>query len=201
MRLTPFALASFLVLILCSVAICQESNAPPEPERANVPADLPSLIKTFSGKWSLRVRFEPSSEMPKGFDGEGEESWRSGPGGITLLEEERLPTPNGNMYLLGLIWSDEKTKSLHGMECNNQHPYTCDLKGALNDITLSWNGKQFVIDEQETHGSKKYLWHEVWSDITENSFTQTGDMQEAGGHSTRLMTIHGTKSAEHSGTH
>lgn len=123
-----------------------------------------------------------------------------GPGGYTLLEEERLPFPKGNGYLLGIIWWDETARSIHGMECNNQLPYTCDLKGALNDITISWDGKQFVINEEETHGNKKWLWHEVWSDISETSFTQTGDEQETDGHSKRVMTIHGTKSSEGAGT-
>jgi len=32
--------------------------------------------------------------------------------------------------------------------------------GALNDITMSWDGKQFVIDEVETSTSgKKSIWH------------------------------------------
>jgi len=86
------------------------------------------------------------------------------------------------------------------MECNNQLPYACDLKGALNDVTMSWDGKQFVINEQETHGDKKWLWHEVWSDVTETSFTQTGDMEQSDGRSTRALTIHGTKIKEQSGT-
>ena len=30
----------------------------------------------------------------------------------------------------------------------------------------SWDGKQFIIDEIETHDGNKTLRHEVWSDIT-----------------------------------
>jgi hypothetical protein len=40
------------------------------------------------------------------------------------------------------------------------------------------------------------LWHEVWSDITATSFTQTGDVGEVGGALKRAVTIHGTKLAE-----
>jgi len=200
MRSTSVTLLSFLVLTFCCVAVAAQERDAPAKDQAKSPADLQSLIKAFSGKWSLQVKFEPSSDMPKGFEGSGEETWRPGPGGYTLLEEERLPFPKGNGYLLGIIWWDETAKSIHGMECNNQLPYTCDLKGALNDIAISWDGKQFVINEQETHGNKKWLWHEVWSDISETSFTQTGDVQGTDGHSTRVMTIHGTKSSERAGT-
>jgi hypothetical protein len=80
------------------------------------------------------------------------------------------------------------------MECNNQLPYSCDLKGALNDITMKWDGKDFTIDELETsHDGKKRMWHEVWSDITPTSFTQTGDTGLPGGPYTRFLTIHATR--------
>ena len=48
-----------------------------------------------------------------------------------------------------------RTKSFHGMECQNLLPYTCDVKGAQNDITMNWDGKQFVIDEMETSTAGK----------------------------------------------
>lgn len=156
---------------------------------AGEPSELPSLAKALSGRWSLQVKFEPSSEMPKGATSTGEETWRAALGGLTLLEEERVSTTAGDLSLLGIIWWDEKTKSLHGMECNNQLPYTCDLKGALNDITMTWDGKQFTINEWETHGNKRTLWHEVWSDITPASYTQTGEIEEPGGRATRVFTI------------
>ena len=36
-------------------------------------------------------------------------------------------------------------------------PYTCDVKGAQNDITMNWDGKQFVIDEIETSETGKKI--------------------------------------------
>ena len=90
--------------------------------------------------------------------------------------------PEGELFLLGIVWWNTATKSFHGMECQNLLPYTCDVKGAQNDITMNWDGKQFVIDEIETSTSgKKSVWHEVWSDITPTSFTQTGEYGDPGG--------------------
>jgi hypothetical protein len=40
------------------------------------------------------------------------------------------------------------------------------------------------------------LWHEEFGDITNNSFTQTGDMGEVGGMLKRVVTIHARKVAE-----
>jgi len=174
-----------------------QQNSPGSSSSLNTGAgqtsELPSLIKALSGHWSLQVKFEPGPEMPKGLTTTGEETWRSAIGGLTLLEEERVSMPAGDLSLLGIIWWDAKAKSLQGMECNNQLPYTCDLKGALNDITMTWDGKQFTIKEWETHGNKKTLWHEVWSDITPTSYTQTGDVEDPGGPTTRIFTIHATR--------
>jgi hypothetical protein len=208
MRSTVFSLLlSPALFFCCDVAIAQQSNKPvmPVPQHLEdlsavaqgskgiAPQSSPkiqSLIKALSGKWSVSVKFEPNS-----VDGTGEETWRAGPGGFTFLEEEHLPTPKGEVFLLGIIWWDGKTKSLQGMECNNQLPYTCDLKGALKDITMKWDEKQFTIDELETSddGKKTMMWHEVWSDITPTSFTQTGDVGDPGGPFKRFLTIHGTR--------
>ena len=41
----------------------------------------------------------------------------------------------------------------------------------------------------ETHDGNKTLWHQVWSDITSPSFTQTGDIEEPGGATKRFFTM------------
>ena len=174
-----------------STAKAQSLTSAPQPS-----AEIQSLTKALTGEWSLSVTFEPSTSAPTGVTKTGEETWRPGPGGFTLLEEEHLRMPEGDLFLLGVIWWNTVTKSLHGMECQNRLPYTCDVKGAQNDITMSWDGKQFVIDEIETSKSgKKSVWHEVWSDVTSNSFTQTGEYGDPGGPRKRLFTIHATKVA------
>jgi hypothetical protein len=156
--------------------------------------EIASLTKALTGGWSLSVKFEPNSSAPNGLVNTGEEIWRPGPGGFTLLEEEHLRMPEGDLFLLGIVWWNTATKSLHGMECQNLLPYTCDVKGAQNDITMSWDGKEFVIHEMETSKSgKKSVWHEVWSEITPNSFTQIGEYGDPGGPRKRLFTIHATR--------
>ncbi len=163
--------------------------------KAPLPAsELQTLTTALSGNWSLSVKWEPDASMPNGLVNTGEETWRAGPGGYTLLEEEHLRMPQEEAFLLGIVWWNATTKNLQGMECQNLLPYTCDVKGALNDITMSWDGKQFVIDEIETSNTgKKSMWHEVWSDITPTSFTQTGEYGEPGGPRKRLFTIHATR--------
>jgi hypothetical protein len=50
--------------------------------------------------------------------------------GFTLLEEEHLRTPEADLSLLGIVWWNTANKSLHGMECQNLLPYTCDVQRA-----------------------------------------------------------------------
>jgi hypothetical protein len=159
-------------------------------------SELQSLTKALTGEWSLNVKFEPNSSASNGLVNTGEETWRPGPGGFTLLEEEHLRTPESDLYLLGVVWWNTANKALHGMECQTLLPYTCDVKGAQNDITMSWDGKKLVIDEMKTSKSgTKSMWHEVWSEITPNSFTQTGEYGEPGGLRKRSFTIHAARVA------
>ena len=112
-----------------------------------------------------------------------------------MLEEEHLRMPEGEVFLLGIVWWNTASKSFHGMECQNLLPYTCDVKGAQNDITMSWDGKQFVIDEIETSN----IWKEI--DLARglvrhhfpHSFVQTGEYGDPGGPRKRLFTIHATR--------
>jgi hypothetical protein len=61
---------------------------------------------------------------------------------------------------------------------------------------LWWDGTQLVLTEQENHNGKKSVWRETFSDITKNSFTQTGDSTDSNGHTARLLTIHATRIPE-----
>jgi hypothetical protein len=183
------------IVVLVGVLTFSVSTALSQsPASSDAPAEeIRSLGEALSGQWSLSVKWEPDSATPNGLTNTGEETWRKGPGGYTLVEEEHLRFPKKDAFLLGIVWWDGTTKSLHGMECQNELPFTCDLKGALNDITMSWDGKQFVINEIE---DKTSLWHEVYSDITPTSFTQIGEYGPRGGGLKRLFTIHATRSRQ-----
>jgi hypothetical protein len=194
-KLCRTASISLCLLSVCGITIvrakAQSLTSVPQPS-----AEIVGLTKALEGRWSLNVKFEPDATMPNGLVNTGEETWRPGPGGFTLLEEEHLRMPQGELFLLGIVWWNTATKSFQGMECQNLLPYTCDVKGAQNNITMNWDGKQFVIDEIETSKTgKKSVWHEVWSDITPTSFVQTGEYGVPGGARKRLFTIHATRVA------
>jgi hypothetical protein len=162
------------------------SNGPP------IPPIMQGLEKALVGNWHTTYKFEPGGISPAGGSGTGEEVWRTGPGSYTLLEEETIQAPFGSMYLLAVQWWDKSTNSLRGMLCNNSGPAACSIDSYSNS-ELTWDGKRLVIDMKFLQGGKKMLWHEVWSDITPNSFTQIGEIGEVGGPLKRAVTISGTK--------
>ena len=182
-------------------AQAQEAPKPTTPSSSSASsettADMQSLIKALSGKWSLEIKFESDKPAANATTTHGEEVWRAGPGNLTFIQEEHLPIAGGELVVLGIIWWDSKTKDFHGMECNNHNPHVCDVKGSLTDIAIQWNGKAFVINEQEPSPSGgRRLWRESILDITPTSFTQTGDACNLDGSACkRLLTIHATRTA------
>jgi hypothetical protein len=178
-------------------AISAQKIASTAPQPAS---EMQSVTKALAGQWSIKIKFEPSEEMPTGAEGYGEEVWRTGPGGFTFMEEAHDRFPFGEAFLTGFMWWDSIAKQFQGMLCTTQNPHGCDPKGSISDIHLNWDGKQLVVDIDSERNGKKTLWHEVFFDITPVSFTQTGEAAEAGGPLKRVVTIHATKVAEISKT-
>jgi hypothetical protein len=191
-NVSSLVVATAFTAVVCAPLPCGGQSAASRATPA--PNPLQALTRALAGKWQLDVRFEAvPSTGNKVVAGAGEESWSAGPGGITLVEQEHIPSPFGDSLLRGVIWWDGRSNRLGGMECNSQLPMSCDLKGALNDITVSWDGRKFQIDELETHEGRHTVWHEYWTDITPDSFTQMGDVTQPDGTTVHFMTIHGRR--------
>jgi hypothetical protein len=157
--------------------------------------EMQSLIKAFSGHWSLKLTFEPSKETPRGLEGTGEETWHAGPEGLTFTDEEVFTAGPQTIIVVGLLWRDLKTKDFHAMDCNNQNPHTCDLKGAVDDVVVHWTGSELTVDEKELSQGKMMTSRIVWSDITANTFTETEYLGPLGGPFRKTMTIYATRAA------
>ncbi len=167
------------------------NNPPSVADTQNVSPEMQSLIKAIAGRWSTTIKPETSEMTPNAGTGKGEEIWRPGPGGFTLLEEEHHQTLYGDRFLLALQWWDNSTNSFHGMLCNNSGPAGCNVESTKG--VLKWDGKQYVIDMEFPSEGKRMLWHEVFTDFTPTSFTQTGDVGEVGGPLKRSISIRATK--------
>ncbi|HXY30483.1 MAG TPA: hypothetical protein VEI06_07215 [Gemmatimonadaceae bacterium] len=176
--------------VAANVALGQSRRSSPQPS-----PELQSLTKALAGRWATTYAFTPPSPTAADSTGRGEEVWRPGPGGFTLLEEEHISTASRDEFLIAIQWWDSSAHRLRGMLCNNSGPSTCDVDSYTNS-TLTWDGRQLVIDLRFSRKDKRMVWHEVWSDITPTSFTQTGDVGEVGGTLTRVVAIRGTRVPE-----
>ena len=91
------------------------------PRAPEPPVDLQSLTKALSGEWSLSVRFEADAAMPNGVVNAGEETWRAGPGGYTLIEEEHVRLPREMPFcweLSGGIRLQRRCKEWNAKTCS-----------------------------------------------------------------------------------
>jgi hypothetical protein len=158
-------------------------------------ADMQALIKAFDGHWSVNLRLEPSKETPNGLEGSGEENWHAGPQGLTFTDEETLTAGPHTVIVVGIFWRDPKTKDFHALDCSNDNPAICDLKGALGDVVVRWTGSELTVDEKELADGQMMTSRVEWSDITANGFTETGYLAPPGGPFQRVMTIHATRTA------
>ena len=167
------------------------SNAAPKQQ------DLKSLVAALSGSWVLAIRYEPSQEGAPATESTGTVRWSTAVGGQVLLEDEHLPLGTTDAKLLGLIWWDDKRKTLAGLLCSNLSPRTCDAKASLDDIRLSWDGARLLIEEIEHQpdGSVR-LFRESYSEMTPRSYLQLGEIGPPAGPFRRVFTVHGTRSRD-----
>jgi hypothetical protein len=180
---------------ISAVAIGVLIAASPRMSTAQLPTgDMQTLISAFSGHWSLTLKFEPSSATPQGLEGTGEETWHAGPAGLTLTDEEIFTVGPQNVVVVGLLWRDMKTREFHALDCSNQMSSTCDLKGAVSDVVVHWTGSELTVDEKELSQGKMMTSRVAWSDITANTFTETGYLAPPGGAFQKVMTVHATRS-------
>lgn len=179
------------LLLLC-LAHANSSGAQ-SPASATV-SPLPALIQSFSGHWTLSVKFEPASGMPPGTEGKGEETWRAAVGGKTLLSEESWKAGPADMSLLGIIWWDSKENKLHAMDCNNQGKSICDPKDAAGAVVLTWKGGELTIEEPERGPDGKLVTSRVtFKDIKSDSFSEIDSLELTPGKFETMMTIHAVR--------
>ena len=183
-----------LTVLLTGITLSLFVTAVAQPTQQAGTADLQSLAKLMTGTWNLKVNLEPSSETPKAVQGAGEETWRSGPGGLTLTDEETFSAGPMKLTLVGLFWTDHATHKLQALDCNNQNPHTCGLKDALDGNTVQWDGRQLIVEEPEPDPNGKMMISRiVWSDITPSSFTESAYYGPPGGPFKKGMTILATR--------
>ncbi|HUJ30322.1 MAG TPA: hypothetical protein VLY23_03520 [Candidatus Acidoferrum sp.] len=156
-------------------------------------ADIQALVKALAGRWTSHEKYEPLFMTPNGGVGTGEQVFRAGPGGFTLLEDYHSKTPAGELFGTGIVWWDQPKGQLQHLWCINVYPDGCEMFPPPPQPGPQWDGKKLVIHIESEQDGKKMVWLEILSDITANSFTQTADIGEDGGPLRRWFTTHAVR--------
>jgi len=152
---------------------------PPQPG-----PEMVRLTKALAGTWSITFRREPSVQAPKGEIAKGEEVWRPGPGGFSLIEDYRSSGELGKHRGLEVAWWDEAARMYQVLWCDNAGPPAClMIKHGMN-----WEGDDLVARNEWREDGKTFVSKEVFSDITPRSFKQIVYEGESGGES-KFFTI------------
>lgn len=170
--------AGFLIAISAVAVRAQQPGPAP---------DIVTLAKALSGRWLTHETYEKMYLTPNGGTGAGTEVFRAGPGGFTLLEDYHSKTPGGELFGTGIVWWDQ-ARGLQHIWCINVYPDGCEMFPPPPQPGPKWDGKKLVIEfEQEQQGSR-FLWREIISEITPNTFTQTVDIGNPGSSPRRWLT-------------
>ena len=203
-----FLNAPLLIGLCLSVASAQQAQKPASPPsnpteeqssgtqasgmRMHQPSpEMQRLVNALSGTWSITEKYEPGEWMPSGGLGRGEEVWRAGPGGLSLIEDYHSKTPKGEFFGLSVSWWDEKAKGYRAVWCANSLPAGCIVMAKL----AKWEGNQLVLGDEFERNGKKFTFKETLSDVTPNSYSQAQYEGESGAELKQLVTIHATRVA------
>jgi hypothetical protein len=102
---------------------------------------MQKLFKVFQRRWSYRV------DRANGESGAGEQIWRTGPGGVELIEELKGRGP----FRLSVTWWDAVVKGYRAIWYDNTLPTGCIVMSKL----AQWEGPDFVLRDQIERDGKK----------------------------------------------
>lgn len=107
----------------------------------------PEVQNFMLGTWSIKVRYPPTPQTPKGDAGEGTEIWRPGPGGRSVIEEYREKNSKGEVEGLGVAWCIERRIELVHIQPGRpmQNGQVESFHGKLRDecLRVNWFGNLF----------------------------------------------------------
>ena len=177
----------FVPIAICAAAIFSHDGVAAE-VAAHIRMPGPAVQDLMLGTWSIRVRYEPSSDMPKGGVAKGREVWRLGPGGRSLIEEYDEAGAAGAIHEFGVAWWDAAANGQRVFWCGDYEPPACTVYPQV----ARWDGNSLVQTVESDEGGRPVVRQEIFTDIKANSFTQ---ILKAGPSKTALKTVSTAKAS------
>ena len=179
--------------LLCSSAVAQEKKdskskkvAAPAASGPAMPKPAPEMkdLRALVGTWSTEETFEQTPMMPAG-SATGTNTVRLGPGGFTVLMEERSKGSLGTFSGHGVLTWDPNEKAYKTYWSDSMTPGVMVSTGHKEGENIVYQGEVMM-------GGKKVTVKDVISDRNPTSYTLTSYMNDGSGEK-KSMTIKFTK--------
>jgi hypothetical protein len=174
------------IIVFCFAAFAQKeaakkkSTSGPGMPMAKPAAEMKDL-RDMIGTWSTDEKFEPSPWMPSGGTGTGTNTVRIGPGGFTVLMEQRSKSAMGPFSGHGVLTWDPNAKAYKFVWADSMTPGVMIETGHKEGDNLVFTGETMMM-------GKKISVKDVISDRTPASYTLTSFMNDGSGEK-KAMTI------------
>jgi hypothetical protein len=184
------------VVVLVSVTLqafahpgAQRTNRGPDRPTSQTHDSMKRLVGAFAGSWSIHLSSRGSAGTVNESAGDGEETWRAGPGSKSLIEEYHSTGTEGEVTGLGVYWPAVNETGINVFWCDNTAAYGCRT---LNSNAV-WKEGRLVLSEQRYKEKKRYLFEEAFAFDSPDSFTQTLSEGESRASLKPFLTIRATR--------
>ena len=189
MRTTASFKAILTTGLLCFAAFAQDKPAkktsPPAGMAMPKPAPEMKELRELIGTWNTNETFEASPMMPNGGSASGVNTVRLGPGGFSVLMEQRSKSSMGPFAGHGVMTWDPNEKGYKFYWTDSMGPGVVVETGHKEGDNLVFKGETPMM-------GKKIALKEVISDRTPTSYTYTSYMNDGSGEK-KVMTVKATK--------
>jgi uncharacterized protein (DUF2147 family) len=171
--------------VLCVAASAQDTKkkaaAPPAGAMAMAkPAPEMKALRALIGTWTTDEAYEASPMGPAG-TGSGTNTVRLGPGGFSVLVEQRSKGSMGAFAGHGVYSWDPEQKAYKAAWVDSMTPGLTTQAGHME-------GENLVFTGEATVAGKKISMRDVWSDFTPTSHLLTSYNNDGSGEK-KMMTI------------
>jgi hypothetical protein len=149
------------------------------------PAPEMKELRDLTGTWTTDEKFDPSPFMPSGGTGTGTNTARVGPGGFTIVMDQRSKSAMGPFTGHGVYTWDPNDKVYRFVWADSMSPGVVIGSGRKD-------GENLVFTSATIMMGKKVSIKDVFSDRTPSSYTLTSYMNDGSGEK-KTMTIQFTK--------
>jgi Amidohydrolase family len=166
-----------------TTAMASDQSAGSKPPDIASNIEMQQLSRILAGRWSGKLAMEPGSRE----SGRADEAWYLTPGGLTLVEENRLSTAQEDSFDYAAVWWNRKEQKYQGIWCADINDEGCNGFDAQID-----SDRVTMTGEWEQAGHRR-AWREVFSHPDKKSLLQTLEVGEPRGELKLISSITASK--------